>query len=130
MRISDWSSDVCSSDLAIEGEAGQFRLALFLPQQGHGETPADMRRVEQRAIGAVVDVAFGAATAFDAHDDRAIFGGKGTARLAPQFSRLADRQAFETSVDRVELIFGPDRPHAWRSEERSVGKEWVRTSYA
>jgi len=44
-----------------------------------------MRRVVQRAIGAVVDVQLVAAALFDAHDQRIVFGAQRAARLAPQF---------------------------------------------
>ena len=97
---------------AIEGEAFQLFLALILAQQGDGEAPADMGGIEQRAIGAVVDVEFLATAAFDAHDDRAIFRRQRAAGFAPQFRRVADRQAFETAMDRFEIIFERDRLHA------------------
>src|SRR3546814_2976770 len=37
MRISDWSSDVCSSDLSLPGTAGSaFAACGFLPDWNHG----------------------------------------------------------------------------------------------
>src|SRR3546814_9681122 len=69
MRISDWSSDVCSSDLAgaVEGEiraaVGQFedfgdallaRQALGVEEIGHAELAAlflAVRRSEERRVG-------------------------------------------------------------------------------
>src|SRR3546814_7310961 len=32
MRISDWSSDVCSSDLIIEAKLGKITLCVFVPR--------------------------------------------------------------------------------------------------
>src|SRR3546814_7285610 len=44
MRISDWSSDVCSSDLRLAGEPGrQIAIGSMLEEietEGEGETPA------------------------------------------------------------------------------------------
>src|SRR3546814_14825542 len=104
MRISDWSSDVCSSDLL---------LARRFAQQRDRKAPADMRRVEQRAIGAVVDIKLFAAALFDPDDQRAVFGGQRAAGLAPQLGRIADRQAFEAAVDGVEIGVERRRLHAW-----------------
>lgn len=86
----------------IEAERCQF-LARRIAQQRDRKAPADMRGVEQRAIGAVVDVEFVAAALFDPHDQRAVLGGQRATGLAPQFGRIADRQAFEAAVDRVEI---------------------------
>src|SRR3546814_17014757 len=46
MRISDWSSDVCSSDLNIKGKPGQ--LACFLPPSIAGEKATDIEAIPQR----------------------------------------------------------------------------------
>src|SRR3546814_14786456 len=42
MRISDWSSDVCSSDLDV---------AALVGEGGHGDAPASVHRAEQRVGG-------------------------------------------------------------------------------
>ncbi|MCY1170694.1 hypothetical protein D9M73_107810 [compost metagenome] len=97
---------------AIETECHVLRAAFRLAQQLDRETPADMRRIEQRAIGAVVDVQLITTTLFDAHHDRAIFGAQGTAGLAPQLGRIADRQRFERTVDRLEIALERGRLHA------------------
>src|SRR3546814_9623128 len=82
MRISDWSSDVCSSDLEvvacgpIEAECHRLGVAFDVALQRDRKAPADMRGVEQRTVGAVVDIQLVAAALFDAHDQRAIFGGQ------------------------------------------------------
>src|SRR3546814_13468958 len=52
MRISDWSSDVCSADLLLAEQVG---LALFLEGglDGAGPAAADRRRVAQRDLQGV-----------------------------------------------------------------------------
>src|SRR3546814_11232418 len=95
MRISDWSSDVCSSDLAdlnivpgayirgqkkgpghmihivagraVKAELFQPGFALFFPQEPNRKTPADMRRIKQRPICAIVDVELIAPAPFHAY---------------------------------------------------------------
>jgi hypothetical protein len=77
----------------------RVRLAL----ERDREAPADMRGVEQRAVGAVVDVQLVAAAAFDPDQQAGIFGAQRTAGFAPQLGRIGDRQAFEGLVDRTEI---------------------------
>src|SRR3546814_20069584 len=53
MRISDWSSDVCSSDLYVDcerhaGELAQGLLAPDGPGSGESSTPAGCQRVAGR----------------------------------------------------------------------------------
>src|SRR3546814_1354249 len=63
MRISDWSSDVCSSDLPAEAER-QIRVVRIGPVRGPDLQPADRNRKQARPadIGDRVDEAAGAAT--------------------------------------------------------------------
>src|SRR3546814_19660187 len=99
MRISDWSSDVCSSDLharqveLIDG-LGRRRLRIRIAAERHPEALPDPLRL---AIGNM----FGAA--------------KG--QMFEQMGKAALRLGFE---HRTEI-------HADRSEERRVGKECVST---
>src|SRR3546814_13672944 len=59
MRISDWSSDVCSSDLLSGAQSNFFTLAQLLKQHGYrsrfiygGEAHFDnMKRSEERRVG-------------------------------------------------------------------------------
>ena len=74
----------------VEAERHVARAAVGLAQQHDRKAPADMRRIEQRAIGAVVDVEFGPAPPLDADEQAGIFGRQRTAGLAPQFRRIAD----------------------------------------
>src|SRR4029079_10189796 len=82
------------------------------PNSVDGLPPADVRRIEQRAIGAVVDVQLAAAALFDADQHAGIFSAQCTARLAPQFGRIADRQLFERAVDDFEIGFEGGGLHA------------------
>src|SRR3546814_7395072 len=60
MRISDWSSDVCSSDLVTnatfpskldETIAGLLSKCLFAIQAGQGLSSRESRRSEERRVG-------------------------------------------------------------------------------
>ena len=88
------------------------RVDSPLADQPHRIAPADVRGIEQRAIGAVVDVELVAAALFDAHEQAGIFGAQRAARLAPQLGRIADRQRFEGGVDDLEIGFERRRLHA------------------
>src|SRR3546814_14429289 len=126
MRISDWSSDVCSSDLEIRALDDRIHRAGFL-----AETTIDALRhvdVVARCAAAAVCPRFSL--------DRNRLGR--TNRLT-QFARnatffpigIAAQHMFtpKTWADRVLLIGIVDRG-LWfeeRSEERRVGKEWVST---
>src|SRR3546814_19322470 len=104
MRISDWSSDVCSSDLAAE-----LRLHRLLPV-----TDAEQRdaRIEDRlrdARATLVDHRRGAAREDDATGSHPFEG-------------------FLGRVERRDLAVDAGLADAaGRSEERRVGKEGVRT---
>src|SRR3546814_16494876 len=107
MRISDWSSDVCSSDLAgiIGTEAGAL----------HRRDGDDARRD---------DVGNHAAR------DRALQRRGDHADLGGAAAHLADQR--EGHVVEEPAAAGVVQRHAEdeeadRSEERSVGKEWVST---
>src|SRR3546814_19393372 len=51
MRISDWSSDVCSSDLIAGGDwSGSDELFAFL-ERDVGDLPRGCINLEQRAVG-------------------------------------------------------------------------------
>src|SRR3546814_13817466 len=101
MRISDWSSDVCSSDLVVDaGEHDERGRRLERvgrrQQQRNGERGADAR-------------------------ENADEGAKSDADEGPDeiHGRYGDAEALEKSPQGVH---GPVR-----SEERGVGKECVRT---
>src|SRR3546814_18928480 len=83
MRISDWSSDVCSSDLAVIERADQRDigggLAAFVGDKGQ----RCINRIEQR-IGAHRHRLF---AHFDAHNGKRI-GPAHNSNLAPAFVRI------------------------------------------
>src|SRR3546814_7412738 len=58
MRISDWSSDVCSSDLRVEaGRAHDLHGFALTPLDGEALAPGLLRIFQQRQEGAAIDVA-------------------------------------------------------------------------
>src|SRR3546814_11983354 len=97
MRISDWSSDVCSSDLRLPRGAENFRApALTLSRN-----PPICPLVSTRVLRVLSDI-------------HCTFGG-----ISMQFRPLHDR----VLVRRIEAEEKTDG--GIRSEERSVGKECV-----
>src|SRR3546814_18900506 len=103
MRISDWSSDVCSSDLYGDAsgvvhlhawQAAQTALAWIVES-------SELERVLQQAVQ--------------------VFG---IAWYAEKFQKFESHKVY-TDTERIltpELLVGADR-----SEERRVGEEWVST---
>src|SRR3546814_12755194 len=134
MRISDWSSDVCSSDLAersreeyvdaIRADLGWLGLAF----DGEERQSARFALYEQRfdtlkAAGRVYPCY---ETAQELDLKRKVLLGRG---LPPVYDRGAlalsdeDKAAFEAEGRRPHWRFRLDH----RSEERRVGKEWGST---
>src|SRR3546814_20330991 len=107
MRISDWSSDVCSSDLEAN-EAARTRGPHDRVARGHEHHAAAGHR---NGVGAGVDLEGHISIG---HDQR-VFVGLADAREAPPFQRL---HIMENEVLPSQLT---------RTEKGRVGKEWVRT---
>src|SRR3546814_17684326 len=108
MRISDWSSDVCSSDLAAALAQELLHDAIFQRVEGdHGEPAAG---AEQRLGGR--KAALQLAQLVVHVDAQGLEGAR----------RGVDRPTFAT---RALLSLGL-LPHPARPEERRVGKEGVR----
>src|SRR3546814_17119819 len=117
MRISDWSSDVCSSDLAIWPAAVLIGLPAALV-------------ILQPDLGTALMIVFGGVTVmFLAGLPLWLFLGGGgliAAALPIVFSRLHDYQQ-----KRVLIFLDPESDplgagyHISRSEERRVGQEGV-----
>src|SRR3546814_20322571 len=109
MRISDWSSDVCSSDLDTVAAGAQFAHRLEYA-----------RRVEQARVEfATVDMQAAPRLADD--------GGRRGHRGVAAFDRL---RAVDPAPHRLVLDPGSDETFAARnerSEERVVGTECSRT---
>src|SRR3546814_16652636 len=119
MRISDWSSDVCSSDLLglpLQAAAvlDQFRSGLRTTVAGEG-----VRQV------AVADLHLGVRPGVvGGHEQAAVAGpAEGTVEVLA----VVKLQAHQRRRRRVDEALLPVRTRA-RSEERRVGKECVRTS--
>src|SRR3546814_12321547 len=97
MRISDWSSDVCSSDLAVTGES----------------RTASAQKARAAWDGAMEDIA----TAMPATQlVDALFG---TGLVRPLDEKLSTRLAYPTAAAK--------HSYAIRSEESRVGKACFRT---
>src|SRR3546814_13085886 len=129
MRISDWSSDVCSSDLTCRNEAVRESVEV---------SPAEVEFDEKRrAVLALLG--------FSA-EEPTVTGGNGDGYgLAAVFLRLLDLpdravmdvivivigETLESGSAAVEAVgseIAVDMARCWqRSVERRVGKEWVRT---
>src|SRR3546814_11869089 len=101
MRISDWSSDVCSSDLQADAEVA-LQEALAQPGVHQRGFPARIGADEQRRVGLL-----------DAGDG-------GVEEIAGAAGRV-DQGAVLAAVE----VGRAETGH--RSEERRGGKEWVRT---
>src|SRR3546814_17831894 len=96
----------------VEAERHVLRLRSLLAHQLDRKAPADMRRIEEGAVSAVVDVELVAAALLDAYQHARIFRAQRPARLAPELGRIADRQAFEGLVDHLEIGLERRRLHA------------------
>src|SRR3546814_19305596 len=101
MRISDWSSDVCSSDLSALSRASHCL---------EGRKPMKLA-VSLAALAVVLMTS--SALAKDPKTDSSTTNEKPTAANAAAFIARAEKELFDYSVD------------ASRTEERRVGKEGV-----
>src|SRR3546814_15527328 len=109
MRISDWSSDVCSSDLGLQGhEDRRFAQPAAQPDANDTEDPTQQ---ERQAPGVVEDLRRG-------EDLRQRRGGQGAKQIAEGQASLEETQRVAAMLQRG--MFGS-------SAERRVGKEWVST---
>src|SRR3546814_13408587 len=120
MRISDWSSDVCSSDLVGAGVVGFFgygvSLVLFvlaLRYLGTARTGAYFSMAP--FIGAVLALTMFSEPVTTRLIIAAVLMGIGL------WLHLVERH------DHDHVHESLDHAHAHRSEERRVGKEWVST---
>src|SRR3546814_12952950 len=115
MRISDWSSDVCSSDLSLDDPRfvaiGEIGLDFFLPNL---KEPA-MREKQELFYAAQLDLAerYGLPLLLHVRRSQDIL----LKHLRPRRSIGGIAHAFNGSFQQAEQ----------RPEERRVGKEWVST---
>src|SRR3546814_7229529 len=108
MRISDWSSDVCSSDLA------QPRVDLLCDQEGDRETPDENRIMtpRQKSRPMPFDLAFG----FAHHQ--------------PGDDRRQDQRGADHIGDAPARAFGDDQRQSRSEEHTSETQSLKRISYA
>src|SRR3546814_12083171 len=119
MRISDWSSDVCSSDLVVQG-------LLALGEGGHQEADAQDQAAEHHAEIAPETAPEAAALAIaadhldaDRHLARRGLVGEGIEPAVVAGGEQQRRQLYgQLDGDRAAAVEA-------RSEERRVGKECV-----
>src|SRR3546814_20601023 len=119
MRISDWSSDVCSSDLQAK--------------TGGAEAAAPAGPVDARAAKAVGSAVAGTGATDDAGDlagDQAVATSAPLAANAPCATRIIEG-TLDARLVAVDARTGKPCPdfgdNGQRSEQRRVGKEWVST---
>src|SRR3546814_20512845 len=116
MRISDWSSDVCSSDLnpVLIGEPGVGKTAIVegLAQRiVNGDVPDNLKskRLMSLDLGAMVA--------------GAKFRGEFEERLKAVLQEVADSGGeIIVFIDELHPLVGAGQA---RTDERRVGKEWV-----
>src|SRR3546814_19188968 len=118
MRISDWSSDVCSSDLSLHrwGARNQYTLVELLnlgsAEQESGDLDNALQHIRQAAAGL------------------AAIGGEGSPTL--QAARVAEATVLSSLGRNAKALqlnekVDPKDYQATRSEARRVGKEGERT---
>src|SRR3546814_13452177 len=126
LRISDWSSDVCSSDLVVD--ADRHRLSARIDARD------GVAQTEEVALSGIVD-RIGAGDAFAAGVLHALLLGEdiehaaaaGLALTCLKHSLPGDASLFSRADLDAFTASGVDvRREARRSEERRVGKAWVR----
>jgi len=86
-------------------------LGPAFAQALHRETPVDVCSIVECAISAIVDVKLVTATLLYLDDQRIVFSGQRSARLAPQFRRIRNRERFRRAVDHVEIVLKRRRFH-------------------
>src|SRR3546814_12823303 len=118
MRISDWSSDVCSSDLCIRPERGGE----------HGEQSTRLAIGNYRIVQTVHPF-------FSSKDERQEAAANGSTSLSRNGNRdiiaklKVRRECPQLPPGHRKARHAPMLMRRWAksSEERRVGKEWVRT---
>src|SRR3546814_17587773 len=128
MRISDWSSDVCSSDLLADLETGRdvervLRLPIFFGIGGADIADQVADRGPGRVIAGETARRGDAGQVGQADEDRGIFG---LADILLDRDRLEPRGGIEVALDTLHRIAVElQQCLALRSDARRVGKECV-----
>src|SRR3546814_15245708 len=108
MRISDWSSDVCSSDLVDAGGRGASQIQFLRRDVG--------QRIEEDVDDAAGAVAQGGGAEDRQHEVEALAGAVGSTGLAEVLRVIGEAG-----------VGGDVEPAEQRAEERRAGKEGVST---
>src|SRR3546814_7438166 len=119
MRISDWSSDVCSSDLVVDQPADDlaFERIVNTPKRGWGDNSVAARA--QVARGQRIPLS--AAATFVADTDDLPQRARGTlARLAGDFERWRDKRSQLSPSELAELIMEESGYIAMLKADRSI----------
>src|SRR3546814_18270610 len=116
MRISDWSSDVCSSDLIFADLGAIFEIAVIVASDGAGadigvRTDADIAEIAQvLGLGALADLGlFG----FDDITTLCLFAQYGSgeqSRIGHDLPPCADRRALDMPVGAASALNGHHNP--------------------
>src|SRR3546814_15803255 len=107
VRISDWSSDVCSSDL--KHRVGPVSLVEIVRRSGYRAIMTDSKDASQSGYTY-------------AKAGVSIAAGNALVKAIAPLARPTDRPAANAALGGFGAFFDP-----LRSEERRVGKEWVRS---
>src|SRR3546814_3332282 len=119
MRISDWSSDVCSSDLGAEAEFGGKRVHLFRPMV-LGDRAAPLATLARRIAEARKALTLRPAVHV-VEEFAALLGGRGRGDRANDVARGDDiGEAAEARAGEVQRDVGDDQRVAQIGERKST----------
>src|SRR3546814_18347271 len=130
LRISDWSSDVCSSDLwnpylliaGIISVTQPFAASATEPQAGEASTTDSVDVVELPTI--VVSARLQGVSAFNAPMSLSVIDAEAASRIGVKLSEFLSGVPGVTARGRQNYSQDPTLPN--RREERHDGKEGVR----
>src|SRR3546814_2342566 len=157
MRISDWSSDVCSSDLVTDGNRQKLNAAIvtgggtspgrvpsigeavcrLLAERGHAVAVVDISEEAAGQTVAAIEQAGGRAIGIVADLPREADCARAVSQAVERLGTVGilvnnvgagtGGAATEITDDSLDQAHAPNTKSAIRSEERRVGKECVST---
>src|SRR3546814_14584956 len=133
MRISDWSSDVCSSDLVEVDRLGEARAVEAADAEYRATDPQvawHLSRFITNVRSVSLDPVLMRRDWLEAYDFATKRGARFLGEYARAASPFADVGERPVSVQVTSVVRASDKSFqvkwtATRSEERRVGKEWV-----